>query len=152
AVIGGDPDMNTTLTYTATGLPDGAALDSATGRFTWTPGPAQTGDYPVAITVSEGERSVTQTALIRVVLNPVPPQVRVELTPSFPAVPGQQVVTHVSATSLSGIAGLTLTADGQPVSLDGQGRGTFVPAVPGRILLAASATDGDGQTGVTSAV
>ncbi|HEX4609016.1 MAG TPA: putative Ig domain-containing protein, partial [Urbifossiella sp.] len=47
-----DPDTGAVLTFTATGLPDGATLDAHTGRLVWTPGPAQTGDFPVRLTVS----------------------------------------------------------------------------------------------------
>ena len=69
------------------------------------------------------------------------------LTPSFPAMPGQSVLVHVAASSLAPITGLTLTIGGQPVTLDGQGRATYYAAAPGRIAIAATATDGDGLVG-----
>ena len=34
-----DPDQGATLTYGASGLPDGATVDPITGEFVWTPGP-----------------------------------------------------------------------------------------------------------------
>ena len=71
----------------------------------------------------------------------------VVLTPSFPAMPGQSVLVHVAASSLAPITELTLTIAGQPVTLDGQGRATYVPSAPGRVAIAATATDGDGLVG-----
>jgi Putative Ig domain len=38
-VGGSDPDLNTTLVYSAKNLPDGATLNPSTGEFRWTPGP-----------------------------------------------------------------------------------------------------------------
>ena len=72
---------------------------------------------------------------------------RVELTPSFPARPGQKVLVHVIADSLSGITSRTLAINGQPLTLDGFGRAEFIPAAPGKLLVSATATDGDGRTG-----
>src|SRR5438093_262821 len=80
------------------------------------------------------------------------PTVTVAVTPSFPAVPGQQVVVHVSATGVAGIAGLTLTQDGQPVTLDAQSRYLYTPTAPGRAVFQATATDVDGQVGQAAAV
>lgn len=50
------------LTYSATNLPSGAALDPVTGLLTWTPGFTQEGIYKVPVTVSDGTASTTQTA------------------------------------------------------------------------------------------
>ena len=151
-LIGSDPDQGTTLTYSATNLPEGAVLDPHTGQFTWTPGPAQTGDYPVTFAVSDGELVTTQSVLLRATINPVPPQVIVVLTPSFPAVPGQQVIVHAIASSVAPITGITVQVNGQPLTLDSQGRGTFTPQAPGRIAVSATATDADGLVGQYSTV
>jgi YD repeat-containing protein len=150
-LVGADPDQltdpGTTLTYSATGLPEGAVLDPQTGQFTWTPGPAQVGDYPVTFAVSDGQLITTQSVLLRATINPVPPAVFIELTPSFPAVPGQSVIVHASASSVAPITGITVQVNGQPLTLDSHGRGTYVPAAPGRIAVSATATDGDGLVG-----
>ena len=53
--------------------------------------------------------------------------------------PGQPVLVHVAASSLAPITGLTLTIDGQPVTLDSQGRATYTPQAPGRIAISATA-------------
>src|SRR6185503_6098038 len=138
-----DADANTTLTYAATGLPTGAQVDPSTGVFAWTPGPAQAGDYPVLFSVSDGTATTTRTALLRATAAPVLPQVRIELTPTFPAAPGDTVLVHVSATSLSPIQSLSLTANGQVITLDSQGRAQITATAPGRLALEAAATDAD---------
>jgi CARDB/Putative Ig domain len=142
-VSGSDPDAGTGLTYSATGLPDGATFDATSGAFGWTPGATQAGDYPVTFSVSAGELSASQTTVIHALLTSQAPAVTVELTPSFPAVPGQQVIVHVSASGASAITHLTLTADGQPLTLDAQGRLSFTAGAPGRLQLVATATDVD---------
>ena len=54
------------LTYSATGLPDGAAFEPETRRFTWTPGFDGAGDYEVTFMVGDGARSDSQTVGISV--------------------------------------------------------------------------------------
>jgi YD repeat-containing protein len=149
---GSDPDQGTVLTYSATGLPEGATLNPSTGAVSWMPGPAQVGDYVVQFTVSDGQLTATEPSVLRGEINPVPPQVIIVLTPSFPAKPGQSVLVHVAASSLAPITGLMLTIGGQPVALDSQGRATYTPTSPGRIAIAATATDGDGFVGQAAAV
>lgn len=144
---GSDPDQGTVLTYSALGLPQGATLDAHSGAVSWTPGPAQVGDYDVQFAVSDGELTTTQTVVLRGEINPVPPQLLIELTPSFPAKPGQAVLVHVAASSLAPITGLTLTIAGKPVVLDSQGRATYTPTAPGRIAVSATGTDADGLVG-----
>jgi Putative Ig domain len=48
-----DPELNTTLSYKAIGLPTGASLDSNTGEFKWTPNAAQVGVHNVSFTVTD---------------------------------------------------------------------------------------------------
>ncbi len=55
------------LTYTASNLPAGAALDPATGVLTWTPQDGQAGTYPgIVLAASDGSRSATQTVTFTV--------------------------------------------------------------------------------------
>ncbi len=150
SVQGTDPDAEDSLTFGANGLPAGASLDATSGQFQWTPGPGQLGDYVVTFSVSDGQAIASQTVLLRAALQPASPRVTVELTPSFPALPGQRVQVHVAAASLADIVGLHLFVDGRPVTLDAQGRATVVAGAPGRMVLEASATDADGLVGRTS--
>ncbi len=143
SLVGNDADIGTTLTYGATGLPVGALLDTATGQVTWTPGPGQAGDYPILFSVSDGEETTKQAALIQASLQPAGPALAVELTPSFPVTPGQSIGISLVAGSLADIVDLQLTIDGQGIELDGN-RAVFTPATPGRFEVTAVATDADG--------
>jgi hypothetical protein len=51
-----DPDQEDKgkLQFSATNLPDGAALNAATGVFTWTPNFDQSGIYSITVTVTDG--------------------------------------------------------------------------------------------------
>ena len=151
-LVASDPDLNTTLSFSANSIPAGATLDPQTGLFTWTPGPTQTGDYAITFSVTDGELTTSQVATLRSTLNPVPPQVIVEITPSFPDVPGTPVLLHVAASSESPIEGLTLSVNGQALTLDSHGRASYVPQAPGQFQIDATATDADGVTGAAHTV
>ena len=64
-----DPDNNP-LTYSANGLPMGAALNSTNGRFSWTPTHNQAGNYLITFIVSDGQ--LTDSETITVTVNMVP--------------------------------------------------------------------------------
>ncbi|MAE63850.1 MAG: hypothetical protein CMJ18_06215, partial [Phycisphaeraceae bacterium] len=149
---GDDPDLGATLVYSALGLPVGATLDSETGRFDWTPAPGQAGDFIVSFRVGDGDKSASRAVLIRASVRPEPPSVAIVLTPSFPPVPGQNVVINALADSLASIVARTVTVDGQPVPLDANHRGNFAPPAPGRYVVEVTATDADGLTGSASTV
>jgi hypothetical protein len=151
-LIATDLDAGTTLTYSGSGLPAGASLDPNSGVFTWTPGPTQVGDFPVQFSVSDGQLTTSLPAVFRSTLNPVLPQVIVELTPSFPDVPGSPVVIHVAASSMAPITALTLAVAGQSLTLDSHGRATYVPQAPGVFAITATASDADGLVGGTASV
>jgi len=63
-----DPD---TLTYSATGLPSGIGIDSASGLIRGTPTAA--GDSNVVVTVSDGALSASTSFALHVVAPPPPP-------------------------------------------------------------------------------
>jgi subtilase family serine protease len=151
AVHATDADAGSTLTYSATNLPEGAAIDPHTGRFLWTPGPGQAGEYGVALHVWDGEATTSTSIVLAAAIAPRRPQVWIELTPSFPAIPGQRVLVHASADSLAEIAQLTLRVDGVPVALDGLGRATVVAPGPGKLSIEATASDADGLVGIATA-
>jgi hypothetical protein len=62
-----DPDVGQTLTFSLSGAPDGATIDSSTGVFSWTPiedqGP---GVYSFDVIVSDGFATDSQTVTITV--------------------------------------------------------------------------------------
>ncbi|MCP5117623.1 MAG: hypothetical protein GY953_42915, partial [bacterium] len=122
-------------------------LDAGTGEVTWTPGPGQAGDFYVTFLANDGERKARQTIVMRASLEPIPPVVRIELTPSFPAVPGQPLLIQVVADSLSDITGITLLVDGVETALDAKGRAVITPDAAGKVALRATALDADGYEG-----
>ena len=150
SIAASDLDTNASFTYSAISLPSGATLESNTGRFRWTPGPAQAGDYVLVFRVSDGLATTSQNVLIRVSPQPEVPQVRIDVTPSFPAIPGQTVTVRVTASSLSGISQLKLFADGRPVTLDAFGQAIFIAGASGRIRLNGEATSVDGVVGTAA--
>ena len=89
----------------------------------------------VTFQVNDGAATSSQSVLIRAAVTPELPKVTIELTPSFPALPGQSVLVHAIADSLADITGVTLSIDGQPVTLDSEGRGTVVAGGPGKMLV-----------------
>ncbi|WP_353955672.1 putative Ig domain-containing protein [uncultured Sphingobium sp.] len=139
-----DPDSEDVLTFSAEDLPEGATFDAVTGEFVWTPGPGQAGDYAVTLIADDGRAKVRQTILLRATIEPVPPVVRLELTPSFPAAPGQNVLIHAVADSLADITSLRVQLDGQDVLLDANGRATVVAGAPGKYVFTVTARDADG--------
>ena len=81
---GSDPDIEDKgrLTYSCDDLPEGAAFDSTTSTFTWTPNYDQSGVYTIPFSVHDGAGGIaTQTSTVTVlhvdrkpVLEAVPPQ------------------------------------------------------------------------------
>lgn len=62
-----------TLTYSASGLPSGATLNSVTGTVSWTPGYTQRGTYSIVVSASDGLAQTSQTATITVQPTNLPP-------------------------------------------------------------------------------
>ncbi len=147
SVAATDPDAGTILTYSFTGLPEGATYNTATGQVRWIAGPGQAGDYLVRAIVTDGKTEVTEPFIIRASTDPVVPSVLIELTPSFPVLPGQQVLAHVIATGFIDVTSIRLIVDGQQLELDDKGRARFNAGGPGKITLIAEATDADGNVG-----
>src|SRR5690606_8248077 len=121
-------------------------LDAVTGELVWTPGPGQAGDYVVTLIVDDGDAKARRSVLFRALLEPLEPVLRLELTPSFPPVPGQQVLVHAVADSLSDITSLRVWLDGEELTLDANGRVSITAGAAGKYELVATATDADGGT------
>ncbi|MBM3522927.1 MAG: tandem-95 repeat protein, partial [Alphaproteobacteria bacterium] len=146
-IAASDPDIGTDLTFSAINLPEGATVNADSGVLTWTPGPGQTGEYIVTLQVSDGQAVERQSIVLRASLAPIAPIVRIEQTPSFPALPGQRVLLHPVADSFSDIVSLRLFANGVEVPLDATGRATITAGAPGKVTLLAIAIDADGVEG-----
>ncbi len=87
------------LTYGAVGIPDGAALDPATGAFVWTPSFAQAGEYVVTFTATDGELSDSDAVTLTVTDTNRPP-VANDATVTTTA--GKPVTVTLSATDPDG--------------------------------------------------
>ena len=149
-VVGSSVESGAVLTYSATGLPAGAVINPTTGVLTWTPTGVQAGTYDALITVSDGTLSASQPLRLVASATAVPPAVLISLTPSFPAAVGQSVAIQVTASGVATVSSITLTINGTAVTLDSQGRATYIPTAAGHFTLVASATDADGQVGTTT--
>jgi hypothetical protein len=68
---GTDPDGDA-LTYSANGMPAGAALDAQSGAFTWTPGDDQSGDFTIQVTVSDGTETAQTETVLHIQPKPAP--------------------------------------------------------------------------------
>jgi hypothetical protein len=62
---GNDPD-NDALTFSSPNLPNGASLDSNSGRFSWSPTAEQIGTVTVTILISDGKEEAQMTITINV--------------------------------------------------------------------------------------
>ncbi len=146
-----DPDLNTVLTYATNDLPLGATLNATTGEFKWTPTAGQLGSYFINFSVSDGELTVNKTATIKVLNQIEPPKLILDLTPSFPVLPGQKAIVSILADSIADIADIQVKVDGTIVngfkynaSRNG-GSFTFTSNSTGRHELEIIATDADGR-------
>ncbi|MEO1005448.1 MAG: tandem-95 repeat protein, partial [Cyanobacteria bacterium J06638_38] len=141
-----------TLVYSVENLPDGATLNTETGLIKWQPSPGQIGDYVVTYQVSDGEDTVEKNALIRVEAEPTPPTVGLEFTPSFPTTPGQRVFINALADSFTEIENITVSVNGEELTLDDRNRVEFIPDTAGRVEVEITATDAAGRTATTTEV
>jgi hypothetical protein len=146
--LNGYDDDGDTITYTATGLPPGLSVDSATGIISGTL-PASAGSstpYSVTVTVSDGTLNASQTFNWTVTAGPV------TLTN-----PGDQSSSEGDNVSLqlsaSGDSGLTYGASGLPSGLSvnsstGLISGTIASgdAANGPYIVTISATDAQGNS------
>ncbi len=64
--VGSDPDSGTILHYELQGAPQGAAIDSLTGAFTWTPTYDEIGTHAVTCMVSDGLLSASAVVSVQV--------------------------------------------------------------------------------------
>ena len=89
----------------------------------------------IVLTVSDGAAIAARTVVIDAVAEAAGPDVRIELTPSFPVIPGQEVILHPIATSRANIVEIVLSVDGQPIDLDPDGRARIHAGDPGKMEI-----------------
>ena len=145
----GDP-----LSYSAAGVPTGAAFNADTRTFDWTPARGRSGNYSVTFRVSDGIYSDSETISVAVVVDALPQN----QSPVVDAGADQSILISVAAT-LDG----TVTDDGLPnppatvttawTKVSGPGTVTFADAsamhttasfdVPGTYALRLRGDDGE---------
>jgi len=115
-VAAGDSIAGETLSYSATGLPAGLSIDSATGLITGTPTTAGTSGVTVTATSDTG---VSSSASFRWTVNPQPASLSITNSGSpNPVISGHQLTYTITATNTGGqdASGVTVT-DGLPASV-----------------------------------
>ena len=147
ALQASDPDTGTTPVVGIESLPDGASFDPGTGLLIFTPGPAQIGDHVIRVYADDGKDRTVKAMVIRVTADPVPPVATIDLTPSFPAVPGQKVIISTAAAGFVPVVEKRLFVNGVEVVLDDLGRATFTAGTPGKVSVLLLVTDADGRVG-----
>ncbi|MCA9191784.1 MAG: putative Ig domain-containing protein, partial [Planctomycetales bacterium] len=143
-----DPDGDV-VSLTAGDLPAGATLGSD-GILRWAPQGFQAGQHTIRIIASDGEMAVRRNITLQASFEPASPNLRLVITPSFPAVPGQRIVIEPIGDSDVALGKALLFVDGQELALDDLGRGLFVPSVPGRYEVVSSIADAEGRETTTT--
>lgn len=133
------------LTYSAGGLPSGAAFNAATQTFTWTPTNAQSGLYWITFAVTDGQVSISETICITV-------KQAVNHAPVLAAIgnksvnEGQTLTFTVSATDSDGDS-LTYSASSLPSGSSFVGQTfTWVPTYDQAGSYSVTFTVSDGQS------
>jgi len=134
-----DPDLPAnTLTYSLEEAPDGAAIDSATGVITWTPGESQDGTHQFRVLVSDnGSPVLFDIEDFTVTVN------EVNLAPVIAAVDNQTTDEMVPFTLDVDATDADLPANTLTYSLDVAPMGATIDAVSGVITW----TPGEAQDG-----
>ena len=114
-----DPNTGDTLTYAATGLPKGLAIDPTTGKITGTidPKASGTGPYTVMVTATDDKGAAT-TETFSWTIDDVPPTAGAPV-PAVSSADGQAVATIDTASHFNNPNGqpLTYSATGLPAGL-----------------------------------
>lgn len=140
-----DPDAGTVLKYSLTGAPQGAAIDTLTGVFTWTPAYTQSGNYDLTVVAKDGALSASVNVSIKVLEVNLPPVFTAELTDRTIA-EGDTLKFAYQATDPDAGAILAYSLVGAPAgaSISADGLFTWVPTFEqsGSYHIDAVVTDG----------
>ncbi len=132
------------VTLHATDLPEGAVL-GGDGILRWTPTGFQAGEHTIRIFASDGDRTTQRNITLLASFSPSAPDVRIVVTPSFPAIPQQKVIIEPIVESDVEVRSLTVTIDGKPIQLNADRRIEFSSKTLGKFEVVATATDIEGR-------
>ncbi|MEK7560417.1 MAG: Ig-like domain-containing protein [Patescibacteria group bacterium] len=117
AISGTDPDGNA-LTYSATGLPQGATFNSSTLIFSWTPTLTQAGTYNVTFAVSDGSLTDSEVVVVTIAdTDATPPSVSLSAPVDGATISGASVAVAANASDNTGVMGVQFWISGPTFSL-----------------------------------
>nr|WP_322865701.1 CARDB domain-containing protein [Aquicoccus sp. G2-2]MEA1112959.1 CARDB domain-containing protein [Aquicoccus sp. G2-2] len=145
-----DPDADDTLMLAIANLPANASFEGSTGRLRFTPDAGDLGDLVLRISAEDGHTSVAANMLIKVTRQPILPTAVLDVTPGFPARPGQTITLSATGDGVVPIASMRLTVEGEELPLDALGRAQFVAEAPGKLHAVLEVTDRDGRIGTVA--
>ena len=145
-----DPE-NDPVGFALLDAPAGMTIDEL-GRITWSTQLADLGPHNVTVQAIDAHGlDDEQTFTLTVVPDTIGPVVSVQLSTPSVAI-GNAVVITVQAMDDVGVESLTLTVNGQAVTLTEQGTAIYTPDAPGQLNVVATAADAAGNIGQGSAL
>ncbi len=140
--VASDPNTDDTLTYSWSA--SGGAISGTGSTVTWT-APDTEGSYTVTVTVSDGDKSVSDSCNIQVVNTP---PVIASLTPSATDLPplGSCTIGCVASDADGDTLTYEWTASGGTISGTGDSVSWDAPAAEGTYNISVSVNDGHGGT------
>ena len=158
-VTASDPDAGDAVTFGAVGLPAGATF--AGGVFSWTPGPADLGNYNVTFSATDGLLTVAEQIVIAVVNSA--PVITVIVPPPASVTENELVTIDVLVTDPDAGDAIAVTASGSAIEFGGTfsynattrtGSFTWIPALvtAGSFSVTFAASDGSSAVAETQTI
>jgi hypothetical protein len=123
----------------------GIAIDKY-GRISWQPTTANVGNHPIVVTVTDSNGAkVTQTYNLSVIADTVAPTINLVRETNIANI-GDTISFQVQATDNVGIKSRQLLVNGEAISIDSNGVGTYTVKTPGVLNVQALVTDINGNT------
>ncbi len=142
-----DANANDVLTYSIQNGPNGATINSVTGRFSWIPEISDIGSHSITIRVSDSAGAYAQQNFVVHVQSSdnESPTVTLMVTSVTPNV-GDSVAIEIEATDNIGVATISLEINGQSVALTNENTAVYVPTTTGVHAIVATAVDTSGNS------
>ena len=149
------------VTLSVIDLPTGASFDVNTGVFSWTPGPADLGNYSVTFRAVDDELTVEEQIVISVLDNA--PVITVTLAPPATVTEHELVTIEIAVTDPNAADTVTVAASGSAIDFGGvfnydpatqTGSFTWTPVLvtPGSFSITFAASDGTSSVAKTEII